>query len=673
MTLQIETFASAKLSLSTTPESTDLYRWRLHKHYLGLPINAPELPTAKTPLECARNELEFYHKLQTEDGHWGGEYGGLMFLLPGLIIAHYITGTPVPESQRLEIIRYLLNRAHVEDGGWGVHIEGVSTVFGTTLTYTCLRVLGFGPDHPAMVKARTTLHTLSGANCIPAWGKFWLSTLEGVNPIPPELWALPDALPISPGNLWVHTRLAYLPMSYIYAHRLSAPLTEFTKSLRDELYTCPYNEINWDKQRNNIAVVDLYMPHSNLMDVINKADTYYKCIPTRWNWLRQYALKLTLEQIKIEDENSFYLDIGPVNKVMNWLVVFYHYGKDSYEFKKHVKRNADYMWMRDEGMMMNGTNGTQLWDATFIAQACVEAKLINIDAYHKSMFKTLDFIDITQPFSTRDQGYTLSYCTAEALKAVIVLQQTPGIPEKINHERLRDAVDILLGIQITDGRFASYECIRGPGYLEAFNPAEVFGNIMTEYSYPECTTAVLTGLSNFRRIDSEYRKDEIIKVSKHALNYIKKIQNKDGSWYGSWAICFTYAGMFTLQSLASVGGYYENSESAKRGCDFLISKQGDGGWGETYKSCETHVYTHNATSQVAVIALLEVKYPEEEPIRRGIELIVKRQKSNGEWLQESIEGVFNKNCMLSYPNYRLAFTIWALGKYANVYGEKVLL
>ena len=46
------------------------------------------------------------------------------------------------------------------------------------------------------------------------------------------------------------------------------------------------------------------------------------------------------------------------------------------------------------------------------------------------------------------------------------------------------------------------------------------------------------------------------------------------------------------------------------------------------------------------MALLDAKYPGEEPIRRGIELIMKRQQANGEWLQESIEGVFNKNCKL---------------------------
>ncbi|KAI8097506.1 terpenoid cyclases/protein prenyltransferase alpha-alpha toroid [Halteromyces radiatus] len=726
----LETYHSATLNLNQTPSFTDLSRWRLQveegaqiwryleteeesqawpqeiwdKYHLGLPTGLPELPRAKTPLESARNGFEFYRHIQTQDGHWGGEYGGPMFLIPGLVIVYYITGTPVPEPMRLELIRYLLNRAHSEDGGWGIHIEGVSTVFGTALNYVTLRILGLGPDHPVMVKARNTLHKLGGATGIPAWGKFWLSALgvyewEGMNPVPPELWALPKWVPLNPGNWWVHTRLVYLPMGYIYALRLNAPLTEFTQSLREEIYVQPYDTINWDQQRNNVDKVDLYIPHTKIMDVLNKVVTYYEMFPYKWNWLRQYAIKETIEQIKMEDENSFFLDIGPVNKVMNWLVVYYHYGKDSREFKLHVERNLDFMWMGPEGMMMNGTNGSQLWDAAFIAQACVEAQLADNEQYRQNMIKVLEFIDLTQikrdpprmercyrqkskgawPFSTRDQGFTVSDCTAEGLKTAIALQKTQGLPQLISVERMRDAVDVLLTMQNSDLGFASYEPIRGPSWLEKLNPAEVFSNIMTEYSYPECSTAVLMGLAAFRKVDPDYRRKEIDRTAETVLQYIKNVQRPDGSWYGSWAVCFTYAALFALQSLASIGEYYENSEHARKGCDFLISKQEvDGGWGETYKSCEDRVYSHNSQSQVvntawAVMSLMEAKYPIEEPIRRGIQFIMQRQQSNGEWLQESIEGVFNKNCMISYPNYKFSFTIWALGKYARTYGDKALL
>lgn len=48
--------------------------------------------------------------------------------------------------------------------------------------------------------------------------------------------------------------------------------------------------------------------------------------------------------------------------------------------------------------------------------------------------------------------------------------------------------------------------------------------------------------------------------------------------------CFTYATMFSIESLALAGESYANSESVKKACRFLLSKQmEDGGWGESYK------------------------------------------------------------------------------------------
>ncbi|OZJ06194.1 hypothetical protein BZG36_00978 [Bifiguratus adelaidae] len=709
-----ETYRSALLNLTENPKYTDLSRWRLRvkegaqtwhylteeevktwpqtaadRYFLGLPSDAPELPKAKTPIEAAKKGFEFYKRLQTEDGHWAGEYGGPMFMVPGLIISHYITGTPVPDHERLEIIRYLLNRAHPDDGGWGLHIEGHSTVFITALTYVALRILGLGADHPALIKARGTLHKMGGATGAPAWGKFWLCAMglyewEGMNPVPPELWVLPNFLPIHPGKWWVHTRMVYLPMGYIYAKKLRPEPTDFIHDLRREIYVQPYESIDWNAQRNNIAKEDLYMPHTKLIDFIDEILVYYMKVPLSVNKLRQYALDATVDLIRMEDENTFFLDIGPVNKVLNWLVCYYHYGKESREFKEHVRRNADFMWLGP------------LWDTAFVAQACCEAGFADEAKNIPAMRKALEFLDDCQikrnvpdidkcyrhvslgawPFSTRDQGYTVSDCTAEGLKSVLQLQKLSQMPKLVNDDRLKQAVDVLLTMQNSDGGFASYERIRGPQWLEWLNPAEVFGDIMIEYSYPECTTAVLLGLSSFKKTFPDYRRAEIDEVSRKAVQYIRKKQRPDGSWFGSWAICFTYAALFSLDSLASVGDTYETCEHSRRGCDFLISKQqADGGWGELYKSCETGVYCQHPQSQVvqtawACLALMSAKYPHKEPIKRGIELIMSRQQANGEWLQEGIEGVFNRNCMISYPNYKFSFTIWALGRYARLYGNE---
>ena len=100
-------------------------------------------------------------QLQTTDGHWAGDYGGPMFLLPGYAIVCYITGTPVPAPVQMEIVRYLsnmqaraalsrprLSALQTADGGWGIHIESLATVFGTALNYVVLRLFDVPADDP---------------------------------------------------------------------------------------------------------------------------------------------------------------------------------------------------------------------------------------------------------------------------------------------------------------------------------------------------------------------------------------------------------------------------------------------------------------------------------------------------------------------------------------------
>lgn len=229
------------------------------------------------------------------------------------------------------------------------------------------------------------------------------------------------------------------------------------------------------------------------------------------------------------------------------------------------------------------------------------------------------------------------------------------------------------------GGFASYEIQRGSEHLEMLNAAEVFGRIMVEYDYPECTTSVVTVLSLFQKHYPDYRPDEIKHIKKTACAYIRNAQRHDGSWYGSWGVCFTYAAMFALESLSTVGETYSTSDHVRKACEFLLSHQmADGGWGESYRASELKVWVDSETSQVvatswAVIALMYAGYNEKEPIRRALQMIMSRQKSNGEWAAESIEGVFNCSCMITYPNYKFIFPIKALGMYMARWGDEKLL
>ncbi|KAG4113259.1 hypothetical protein ERO13_D13G211784v2 [Gossypium hirsutum] len=104
--------------------------------------------TEETVKMALRRALGFYSTLQSHDGFWPADYGGPLFLLPGLVIGLFVTGALdiiLPSQHRQEIRRYLYNHQN-EDGGWGIHIEGDSTMFGTALSYVTLRLLGETKD-----------------------------------------------------------------------------------------------------------------------------------------------------------------------------------------------------------------------------------------------------------------------------------------------------------------------------------------------------------------------------------------------------------------------------------------------------------------------------------------------------------------------------------------------
>jgi lanosterol synthase len=206
------------------------------------------------------------------------------------------------------------------------------------MNYALLRILDASEEEPRLIKARGKLHQMGGAVNGPHWAKFWLSVLgvtqwDIVNPVPPELWLLPDWVPIAPWRWWIHMRQVFLPMSYIWSKKFVMPETPLVRQLRQELFVQPYESLDFLSHRNSIAAEDNYHPKSWLLNLINWILVWIWIPFLRTDSIVRKAEAWTWRLIQYEDHNTDYADLAPVNAPMNTLACYIKEGPDSYSFK----------------------------------------------------------------------------------------------------------------------------------------------------------------------------------------------------------------------------------------------------------------------------------------------------------------------------------------------------
>lgn len=633
--------------------------------------------------------VENLARLQGEDGAWPGDYGGPMFLLPMYLVLCHVAGR-VPEGERRAQMIAYFSSVQRDDGSVGLHAQDIHpSLFCTTLTYVSLRVLGLPPDDPRVARMRTFIHEHGSPLGAASWGKLTLCVAglyewEGIHPVLPELWLLPYSAPFHPGRLWCHCRQVYLPMAWLYGSRARSPGTDaLTKALREELYQGRYDRIDWPAQRDTLAACDAYRAPSLTLNVANRAmGAFEKRVPAQ---LRKRALAALREHIAYEDDVTSFVDIGPVNKVLDTFVEYFE-DPAGERFERAFAACEEYLWQGHDGMKMQGYNSSKLWDTAFAAQAVVASK-IQSDVSERVLARAYDYVRDNQiledvpereryfrdaskggwPFSNRTHGWPITDCTAEGFKVALALESrmTDTIPEPL----LRDAVILMLDWQNDDGGWATYERQRGGAWIEALNPSQVFGDIMVDYSYVECSSACMQALAKARGRFGGELDARIERSIQRGERFLRKVQREDGSFEGSWAVCFTYGTWFGIRGLRAAGAK-PHDPAIVRACEFLLRIQrDDGGWGEHGDSCRERRYVPSEEPGMvqtawALSALVSAESRAHAAMEKAAELLVRRQEASGAWKREAMVGVFNKTCLIDYDNYRHYFPLWALAEWS---------
>jgi lanosterol synthase len=617
---------------------------------------------------------------QAEDGSWEGEVVWSAMLAAEFVLACHLMDRPIDPVRKRRLLLHF-EKTRLEAGTWGLSEWSESSLFVTTLVYVAARVLGVEAKDPLLAKGLAFLRK-EGVESIPSWGKFWLAMMnlyawEGVNPVSPALWGMPRWMPIHPSRYYCHTRLIYMAMAALYGQRLTAPLTPLLGALRRELYPDGYEAVDFAAARTTLRKGDLYAPPSQLLWACYRVLGGVERVARKTR--RRESLRALRKRIRYELRTTHHTSISPVSGLLN-ILALHHADPYDLDAEKAFAKLDDWIWEDDErGARVTGARSVT-WDTSFAAHALTEvARHVDVrDALERadrflatqqmrgSFAVSADEIDRVEPdggycFAGVWHGWPVSDCTAEAILAR--LESPAGPPPARDVEA---AVRFVLASQNADGGFGSYERRRTPFGLEWLNPAEMFGDSMTENSHVECTGSCIVGLARARAHLPDPK--VVDRPIARALTRLRALQLPNGAWLGAWGVRLVYGTLFGVRGLVA-GGVPKTDPQIRAACAMLKSHQRvDGGWGEAHVPAPSSTYRDAERGQViqtawALSTLLLAEDGDWDAIERAARFLAGVQLENGDFAQAEPAGVFFHTALLDYTLYKSYFPVWALAEY----------
>lgn len=230
-----------------------------------------------------------------------------------------------------------------------------------------------------------------------------------------------------------------------------------------------------------------------------------------------------------------------------------------------------------------------------------------------------------------------------------------------NRQAWDSGIKWLLSMQNDDDGWPAFEKNVNSKLVE-WLPLEKSEFFLLDPSCADLTGRTLEFLGNYTNLSLNHE------AVRKGVRWLLNNQEKDGSWYGRWGICYIYGTWASLTGLLAVG-ISSKHPSVKKGVEWLhIIQNEDGGWGESCKSDGRKKYVSLGASTLthtswALDALITVADQPTMEIHKGITyLLAALQKKD--WTTdypkgEGMAGAF----YIHYHSYRYIFPLLALSHY----------
>lgn len=613
-----------------------------------------------------------------DDGFWCAEiFGGDVTVECDVVMLLHFLGRG--ESPKVAALALTILAAQGPDGGWPIYVGGPADVSATVKAYWALKLAGFAPDHPALVRARARIQELGGIHRVKTYLKFYLALFglyewEGVPTIPPEMMLFPSWFPFNIYALSAWTRAIVIPLSVIWACRPSVAVPSHARL--DELFP--------DDRRH--VPLRAAMPADGIFSwttLFLLWDKGLKRLEGRGpRWIRAWALRRAehwiLERLR-ESDGLGAIFPGVANTIMALKCLGYS------EADPLLREQLDHL----EGLEQPGPDDalkiepcrSPTWDTAIAMISLAESGL---DRAHPVLARAARWLltkEIRRPgdWCVKNpagpvggwafQFHNAFYPDVDDTAMVMLALRQAGLDESEALARERACLrglHWLLSMQSRGGGWAAFDKDNTRAVLGKIPFAD--HNAIIDPPTADITGRVLEFLGYVGY-------DESYACVADAVQYLRREQEADGSWFGRWGVNYLYGTWQVLRGLKAVGCDMR-APFIQRAADWLTSVQlPDGGWGE---GCDTYAdpsrkgrgpATPSQTAWV-LMGLMAAGRAGDAAVVRGILWLLNRQRPDGTWNETACTGTgFPQVYYLTYGLYRDYFPLMALGLYRRAHAE----
>jgi squalene-hopene/tetraprenyl-beta-curcumene cyclase len=612
------------------------------------------------------------------DGHWVFELEADCTIPSEYVLLRHYLAEPVDAGLEAKIAKYL-KRIQGAHGGWALVYDGDFDMSASVKAYFALKMIGDPIDAPHMVRAREAIHARGGASKSNVFTRFMLAlygvtTWRATPVLPVEIMLLPMWSPFHLNKISYWARTTLVPLLVLAALK---PRAKNLKGIGiDELFLedprsvgmtsrAPHQSRGW------------YLLFSSLDRVLRAIEPLFP------KWLRARAIKaavaFTEERLNGED------GMGAIFPPMANAVMMYEaLGKGAdYPPRATQRRGIDRLLVINDEEAYCQPCVSPVWDTALACHALLEAGSDDAVTPAKQGLDWLvprQVLDMKGDWAVkapdaRPGGWAFQYNNAHYPDlddtAVVVMamdRARRSVPNPAYDAAIARGREWIEGMQSKDGGWAAFDVNNLEYYLNNI-PFSDHGALLD----PPTEDVTARCLSMLTQLGETVGNPAVAA----AIDYLRRTQLAEGSWYGRWGLNYIY-GTWSVLCALNAAGIRHDDPMLRKAAGWLASIQNaDGGWGEDatsyrldYKQFDGGFDGGPSTASQtawALLGLMAAGEVENPAVARGIEYLMTTQTQKGVWDEQRHTATgFPRVFYLRYHGYSKFFPLWALARYRNL-------